>query len=565
MVRFQVFDAVTGEETSEDALPRDIQGILNRYKNGSQAGGGDDLSRLARRQGQGMVGARASGAYDPVTRLPNNRMGKAVKFDFFPKTQEELEEDADASYRYGAAPFDLFLGRGETFIDPTRGKAFLEGQSEEERAAGFQAFLENVGRRTPNYTLAEQQADRQFEREAAVQADSERRQSELDGLKQYYDARTARQLLDASNASRNVLAAPDEWEVGDEDEWSVSQRAFDELWTTRAAAGSDDLETTWTQMQRGNNLLSLYGSTADEIISGLLADNEAADKLAREWAERAAQPGATSQVKKAAEDAQLRAQRNRDLNFGTLARYRELADTEEGRIVARVQELAGDDVDIFDRDFDKDDFYREAMRAVRVADQTASADVGDMATPEGQAQAMAHLTDFSIVSEKGGETLISHELVQSPAEAEAALTYTFMTTPLSSLFAGEYLDGEYLDFLRNESDTSNWSVVGEDELSSPPSRGGLGAIMPMPDREEQFYELLAYQMAALTEGKSTDPAPGWYSQAPPDVQVAVAKKVHQNLIATINPETGFPSPMLPTQTGATAARSTTKRRPRGDG
>ena len=146
-----------------------------------------------------------------------------------------------------------------------------------------------------------------------------------------------------------------------------------------------------------------YGSTPDEIISGLLADNEAADKLAREWAERAAQPGATPQVKKAAEDAQLRAQRNRDLNFGTLARYRELAETEEGRIVARVQELAGESVDIFDRDFDEDDFYREAMRAVRAADETASADVGDMTTPEGQAQAMAHLTDFSIVSEKGGE------------------------------------------------------------------------------------------------------------------------------------------------------------------
>jgi hypothetical protein len=532
VVRFQVFDAVTGEETSEDALPRDIQGILNRYKNGSRGGGGDDLSRLARRQGQGMVGAGASGNYDAVGPRPILPLGLGTSI---PKTQKDLEEDADASYRYGAAPFDLFLGRGETSIDPTSGnEAWLEGQSEEERAARFQAFLENAGRRTPNYTLTERQADRQAEREAAAQADSERRQRELDGLKQYYDARTAQQESDVSDASRNVLAAPDEWEVGDEDEWSVSQRAFDDLWTTRAAAGSDDLETTWTQMQRGNNLLSRYGSTTDEIISGLLADNEAADKLAREWAERAAQPGATPQVKKAAEDAQLRAQRNRDLNFGTLERYRELADTEEGRIVARVQELAGDSVDIFDRDFDEDDFYREAMRAVRVADQTASADVGDMTTPEGQAQAMAHLADFSIVSEKGGEIQISHELVQSPAEAEAALTYTFMTTPLSS----GILD---LDSLEKMSDLSNWSVA------SPPS--SLGAIMPLPGREEQFYEILASQLAVLTEGKPTDPAPGWYFQAPTEVQVAVAKKVHQNLIATINPETGFPSPMLLTQTG----------------
>ena len=165
-----------------------------------------------------------------------------------------------------------------------------------------------------------------------------------------------------------------------------------------------------------------------------------------------------------------------------------------------------------------------------------------MTTPEGQAQAMAHLTDFSIVSEKGGSVLISHELVQSPAEAEAALTYTFMTSP-TLLF-----EGENLEDLREASDTSNWSVVGEDELSSPPSTG-LGAIMPMPNREEQFYRILASQLANVTKGKLTDPAPGWYSQAPTDVQVAVAKKVHQNLIATINPETGFPSPMLPTQTG----------------
>ena len=124
-------------------------------------------------------------------------------------------------------------------------------------------------------------------------------------------------------------------------------------------------------MQRANNLLSRYGSSPDEIISGLLADNEAADKLAREWAERAAQPGATPQVIKAAEDAQTRSARNRDLNFGTLERYRELAESEEGRVVFLVQELVGDNVDIFDRDFDEDDFYREAMLAAKEADIAA--------------------------------------------------------------------------------------------------------------------------------------------------------------------------------------------------
>jgi len=541
VVRFQVFDAITGEETSEDALPRDIQSILNRYKGSSQSQGGDDLSRLARRQGQGMVGAGASGAYEPTTYRPNNRFGRARKFN-----NSETPKPTLGELFLGSTQLDELFELQDEY--PRQLPPWGVGQQPSPRPGGMADMAERLGGNFTPYgsSILEQQA----EREAATQADSDRRQRELDGLRQYADARIAQQESDVSDAARNVLAAPDEWEVGDESEWSVSQRAFDDLWTTRAAAGSDDLETTWTQMQRGNNFLSFYGSTTDEIISGLLADNEAADKLAREWAERAAQPGATPQVKKAAEDAQLRAQRNRDLNFGTLARYRELAETEEGRIVARVQELAGDSVDIFDRDFDEDDFYREAMRAVRVADQTASADVGDMTTPEGQAQAMAHLTDFSIVSEKGGEIQISHELVQSPAEAEAALTYTFMTTPLSS----GILD---LDFLESASDTSNWLD------GSPPD--SLGAIMPVPGREEQFYEILAFQLANVTEGKPTDPAPGWYSQAPTEVQVAVAKKVHQNLIATINPDTGFPSPMLPTQTGAAAPRSTTMRRPREDG
>lgn len=543
MVRFQVFDAVTGEETSEDALPRDIQGILNRYKPSSQSGGGNDLSRLARRQSQGMVGAGASGSYGR-TRLPNNPQGKGGRYDIsgIPKTQEELEEDADASYRYGAAPFDLFLGRGETFIDPTRGRAFLEGQSEEERAAGFQAFLENVGRRTPNYTLAEQRVDRQAEREAAaMRVDSERRQRELD-VKQDYDTRTALQLLDASNASRNVLAAPDEWEVGNEDEWSVSQRAFDDLWSTPASDDSDGLQSVWTEMKELDQYFDNFGSTPDEIISNVIADVATYRGQAQEWAELASRPGATAQVIEAATRLNEIADNVKEINGTRLARYRQLLETDSGKTLARLQEIIGEDGDIFDQDWDEGDLYRESMRAVRAADETASDDVGDMTTPEGQAQAMAHLTDFSIVSEKGGSVLISHELVQSPAEAEAALTYTFMTSP-TLLF-----EGENLEDLREASDTSNWSVVGEDELSSPPSTG-LGAIMPMPNREEQFYRILASQLANVTKGKLTDPAPGWYSQAPTDVQVAVAKKVHQNLIATINPETGFPSPMLPTQTG----------------
>ena len=550
MVRFQVFDAVTGEETSEDALPRDIQGILNRYKPSSQSGGGNDLSRLARRQSQGMVGAGASGSYGR-TRLPNNPQGKGGRYDIsgIPKTQEELEEDADASYRYGAAPFDLFLGRGETFIDPTRGRAFLEGQSEEERAAGFQAFLENVGRRTPNYTLAEQRVDQQADREAAMQADSDRRQRELDGLKQYYDARTAQQLLDASNASRNVLAAPDEWEVGDESEWSVSQRAFDELWdppATEGPGGSDGpdgrLKSVWTEMKELDQYFDNFGSTPDEIISNVIADVATYRGQAQEWAELASRPGATAQVIEAATRLNEIADNVKEINGTRLARYRELLETDSGKTLARLQEIIGEDGDIFDQDWGEGDLYREAMRAVRAADETASADVGDMTTPEGQAQAMAHLKDFSIVSEKDGETEISHELVQSAAEAEAALTYTFMTTPLSTLFKGEDLE-----FLRNWADTSNWSVVGEDKVSSPPD--SLGAIMIVPNTEEQFYEILASELAFMTKGKATDPVPGWYSQAPTAVQVAVAKRVHQNLIATINPETGFPSPMLPTQTG----------------
>lgn len=524
MVRFQVFDAVTGEETSEDALPRDIQGILNRYKNGSQGGGGDDLSRLARRQGQGMVGAGASGSYGR-TRPPNNRLGKAVKFN-----NSEIPKPTLGELFFGSTQLDELFKLQDEY--PRQLPPWGVGQQPSPRPEGLSDMAERLGGTFTPYGsgLLEQQA----EREAATQADSERRQRELDGLKQYYDARTAQQESDVSDASRNVLAAPDEWEVGDEDEWSVSQRAFDDLWTTPTSYDSDGLQSVWTEMQKAETFFNNFGSTPDEIISGLFANNRAAAERAEEWAVLAAKPGATAQVIETAEELEALSAYTRNFNFGTLARYRELAETEEGRIVARVQELAGDGVDIFDRDFDEDDFYREAMRAVRVADQTASADVGDMTTPEGQAQAMAHLADFSIVSEKGGEIQISHELVQSPAEAEAALTYTFMTTPLSS----GILD---LDSLEKMSDSSNWSVA------SPPS--SLGAIMPLPGTEEQFYEILASQLAVLTEGKPTDPAPGWYFQAPTEVQVAVAKKVHQNLIATINPETGFPSPMLPTQTG----------------
>lgn len=532
MVRFQVFDAVTGEETSEDALPRDIQGILNRYKGSSQGRGGDDLSRLARRQGQGMVGAGASGSYGR-TRLPNNPLGKAVEFN-----NSEIPKPTLGELFLGSTQLDELFRLQDEY--PRQLPPWGVGQQPSPRPGALADMAERLGGTFTPYgsSILEQQA----EREAATQADSDRRQRELDGLKQYYDARTAQQLLDASNASRNVLAAPDEWEVGDENEWSVSQRAFDDLWSTPASDDSDGLQSVWTEMQEAEAFFNNFGSTPNEIISGLFANNRAAAERAEEWAKLAAKPGATAQVVKTAEELGALSAYTRNFNFNALERYRELAETEEGRIVARVQELAGDSVDIFDRDFDEDDFYREAMRAVRVADQTASADVGDMTTPEGQAQAMAHLTDFSIVSEKGGSVLISHELVQSPAEAEAALTYTFMTSP-TLLF-----EGENLEDLREASDTSNWSVVGEDELSSPPSTG-LGAIMPMPNREEQFYRILASQLAFLTQGKSTDPAPGWYSQAPTDVQVAVAKKVHQNLIATINPETGFPSPMLPTQTG----------------
>ncbi len=526
MVRFQVFDAVTGEETSEDALPRDIQGILNRYKGSSQSRGGDDLSRLARRQSQGMVGAGASGSYGR-TRLPNNPQGKAVEFN-----NSEIPKPTLGELFLGSTQLDELFKLQDEY--PRQLPPWGVGQQPSPRPGGMADMAERLGGNFTPYgsSILEQQA----EREAATQADSDRRQRELDGLKQYYDARTAQQKSDVSDAARNVLAAPDEWEVGDESEWSVSQRAFDDLWSTPASDDSDGLQSVWTEMQEAEAFFNNFGSTPNEIISGLFANNRAAAERAEEWAKLAAKPGATAQVVKTAEELGALSAYTRNFNFNALERYRELAETEEGRIVARVQELAGDSVDIFDRDFDEDDFYREAMRAVRVADQTASADVGDMTTPEGQAQAMAHLTDFSIVSEKGGSVLISHELVQSPAEAEAALTYTFMTTPLSTLFVGEGLD-----LLKEISDPSNWLD------GSPPD--SLGAIMPVPNREEQFYEILASELAFMTKGKPTDPAPGWYSQAPTDVQVAVAKKVHQNLIATINPETGFPSPMLPTQTG----------------
>ncbi|MDC1390178.1 hypothetical protein N8342_10120 [Acidimicrobiales bacterium] len=186
-----------------------------------------------------------------------------------------------------------------------------------------------------------------------------------------------------SEESRNLFSVPNEAEVGDPSTWSVSQKAFDDLWSTPASDDSDGLQSVWTEMQEAEAFFNNFGSTPDEIISGLLANNRAAAERAEEWAKLAAKPGATAQVVKAAEELEALSAYTRNFNFDALSRYRELTESEAGRVVARVQELAGDGVDIFDRDFDKDDFYREAMLAAKEADIAAGNYMPGMTTGRG--------------------------------------------------------------------------------------------------------------------------------------------------------------------------------------
>ena len=523
MVRFQVFDAITGEETSEDALPRDIQGILNRYKSGSQGGGGGDLSRLARRQGQGMVGAGASGSYGR-TRPPNNRLGKGGRFDIsgIPKTQEELEEDADASYRYGAAPFDLFLGRGETFIDPTRGKAFLEGQSEEERAAGFQAFLENARRLTPNYTLAEQRADRTAVSELATYTAQGRGDGYTPSLvAAQSEAVERRRIEEENNALRNSIipglgrADP----IPKYEDLSAGQQAF-----------SDQFDVLFPAIEELQDLGEFFDRINPELLGQLEGDLVKYRK-----------GGYPQDLIDLTEERVVSLTDQFVENRNRLEKLEKESQQMLG-LEASLEEILDIEFDILN--MDKNDIYRAGLLAVQSKEldsadgvaETAGRKDGtwipeDMTDPEQAADAFNNVLERGLVQTTGEGPEYMYEYVRSEADAVKLLSLAYSANPViypgfSTVAAGvteanmgnlklgdmEPIQGEDVGFyevvgemlkstMNVEDAPMSVSGTGEDQLSVP-SNPFVNSL------KADDWTRIARQVHAVAKA-SLDPAKGW--------------------------------------------------------
>ena len=522
MVRFQVFDAITGEETAEEKVPRDIWSLINGV--------------------QKRVGS-------PYPSRAGVRPPPVPGFDpgFNPPTAAAAAPGLDAYGRRNTS----FVNYGP--YDGGEGKPQFPtlDLTEEQKQANLKKMAERLGLLGLDATPTVYDSDYEYgpDKSARLDAEQAERDATFAGDVLYNDYRAgveeSRLAKVSSDGKRNIFGSEDQRTVGDSDQWSPSQKAFDKEWSAlgsddRPGSGSGSLQRVWEEMQEIDGFLSGFGTTPQEIIQGILVFGDQAAQGAAEAAEMAARPGATDQVVEMARNAKKRSDYLKDIAGNRLRRYRELLKTDEGRLLSEVEGLG---VDLFEDDtgeeLGSEDLYKEAMLAIRAVDDGNLSNLGDLFTSEGQAQAFDRLAEVEIISTNSdGEIEISHELTESPEEAGAALAYHFLTRSLDSTFSNEAIQSLSQDGALVSLD------LYEGEYVIP---FNLGELKPVEGRETEFFQSLGELFMQITnenfDPNADSPGQDWFSQQTRETRTAVAREVYLALSTTLDPNLGFVSPV----------------------
>ena len=560
MVRFQVFDAITGEETAEEKVPRDIWSLIN----GVQKRVGSPYPSRAGVRPPPVPG------FDPGFNPPTAAAAGPAAPGLDAYGRRNI-----SSVNYG--PYDSPVPKGDNYLQGIAGNAggvldFLAGDlggegkpqfptldlTEEQKKANLKKMAERLGLLGLDATPTVYDSDYEYGPDKSARLDAE--QAEIDAEQAERDATFAGDVLYndyragveesrlakvSSDGKRNIFGSEDQRTVGDSDQWSPSQKAFDKEWSAlgsddRPGSGSGSLQRVWEEMQEIDGFLSGFGTTPQEIIQGILVFGDQAAQGAAEAAEMAARPGATDQVVEMARNAKKRSDYLKDIAGNRLRRYRELLKTDEGRLLSEVEGLG---VDLFEDDtgeeLGSEDLYKEAMLAIRAVDDGNLSNLGDLFTSEGQAQAFDRLAEVEIISTNSdGEIEISHELTESPEEAGAALAYHFLTRSLDSTFSNEAIQSLSQDGALVSLD------LYEGEYVIP---FNLGELKPVEGRETEFFQSLGELFMQITnenfDPNADSPGQDWFSQQTRETRTAVAREVYLALSTTLDPNLGFVSPV----------------------